>query len=483
MRPVIMPVLLAALTTIAQAATGQSTQTTLTYQGRLDKDGAPYSGTVDLSFSVWNAPGMGFELRAPLTVPGVTVTDGLFTTEFGVDTLDLPVDGFWIEVTVDDGMSGPQTLSPRQRYHAAPAAVQAKGAMIGASDSVIFARGEGGNIDASNSSSNTSSSETSIWQSFLPTEDGRIGQLLVSSNVLAGAGTKLGRFRLYEGEGVRGTQLYEEFFEPDINIGVIFLVPATELQVSAGVQYTFELQFTELPTLDVVPQIYSLSNSDPYRDGRASTGPNDDLTFELPIITSGGASAVVTGGDSLTLDGRLVVQGFISGGLDPVQLPGGSIEAVEIEDESGISSPAQSSVLLPSVNYSPIAQAAINVPAPGYVVAQYQGDINFGHVNGTASSYDIATSLDPNNAAQSTTSIFLISASLPSAGRVEPLSAIGVYAVPEAATYDFYAVGRKRLSSSPTPTMERGRLILTYHATNYAVPLSGTSVDGTATPR
>ncbi len=57
------------------------TQTTFTYQGRLDVQGEPYTGTADYRFSLFGSA-QGGPLLAPASmVAGLVVDDGVFTTE------------------------------------------------------------------------------------------------------------------------------------------------------------------------------------------------------------------------------------------------------------------------------------------------------------------------------------------------------------------------------------------------------------------
>lgn len=102
----------------AEAAPGSG----FTYQGRLDKDGAPANGSFDFQFALYDSLSGGAQIGPTLTVGRVSVSDGQFTValDFG------PV--FWneqrfLEARVRPASSGSYvTLSPRQLLTAAPIA-------------------------------------------------------------------------------------------------------------------------------------------------------------------------------------------------------------------------------------------------------------------------------------------------------------------------------------------------------------------------
>ena len=59
--------------------------TAFTYQGQLTGSGSPVHGTYDLTFKLWNASSGGAQVGSTFTVPGVVITNGLFTSvlDFG----------------------------------------------------------------------------------------------------------------------------------------------------------------------------------------------------------------------------------------------------------------------------------------------------------------------------------------------------------------------------------------------------------------
>src|ERR1039458_7864569 len=71
--------LLALLTLNSQLSTARAQGTAFTYQGQLQNNGSPASGTYNLQFSLFIASSGGSAVAGPLTSSGVIVTNGLFT--------------------------------------------------------------------------------------------------------------------------------------------------------------------------------------------------------------------------------------------------------------------------------------------------------------------------------------------------------------------------------------------------------------------
>jgi hypothetical protein len=92
--------------------------TTISYQGQLKQAGAPHSGTVEMSFSLWNQPTGPSQVGSTIT-QNVAVTNGLFQVEldFGHAFATGPR---WLQVEV-----GGSVLDPRQLVTAAPVALYA----------------------------------------------------------------------------------------------------------------------------------------------------------------------------------------------------------------------------------------------------------------------------------------------------------------------------------------------------------------------
>ncbi len=112
-----------------------------TYQGRLTSDGGePVDDSCDFRFTLWDDPDAGSQVGLLLSLPGVAVTDGLFTVQLDFGEV---FDGtaLWLEVAVQcSGDPGYSMLLPRQALTAAPYAVYAHNAdLLDGSDASAFA--------------------------------------------------------------------------------------------------------------------------------------------------------------------------------------------------------------------------------------------------------------------------------------------------------------------------------------------------------
>lgn len=99
--------------------------TQFTYQGQLQKAGAPLTGTADFQFSLWDAQIGGGQVGAIVAVNGVSVADGLFTVALDFGAAAFNGDARWLQIAVRSPAGGGPytTLSPRQAPTAAPNAL------------------------------------------------------------------------------------------------------------------------------------------------------------------------------------------------------------------------------------------------------------------------------------------------------------------------------------------------------------------------
>ncbi len=105
--------------------------TGFTYQGQLKQTGVPLTGTADFEFSLWDAVGAGDpptggnQVGSTLSVPAVSVSNGLFTTtlDFGVGAMNGRARWLQIGVRSPAGGGAFTTLAPRQAITAAPYAI------------------------------------------------------------------------------------------------------------------------------------------------------------------------------------------------------------------------------------------------------------------------------------------------------------------------------------------------------------------------
>lgn len=94
-------------------------ETSFIYQGQLQQDGAPFTGSADLAFELFNAPIDGDPVGSVVTHEGWPVEDGLFQVELDFGAV---FDGSprYLEVRVDGS-----PLTPRQAIRPAPMALYA----------------------------------------------------------------------------------------------------------------------------------------------------------------------------------------------------------------------------------------------------------------------------------------------------------------------------------------------------------------------
>lgn len=131
LRPATMLATVFALLLTAASAIAAPLGTNFTYQGKLQKDAAPYTGTADMLFRLYDDVGAGAQVGADVTLAGVNVTDGLFTVDLDFGSV---FDGtaLWLEVQVlTPGEGDYTTLAPRQLLAAAPYALHALSAPSG----------------------------------------------------------------------------------------------------------------------------------------------------------------------------------------------------------------------------------------------------------------------------------------------------------------------------------------------------------------
>jgi hypothetical protein len=103
--------------------------TAFTYQGQLQTDGSPASGTYNLTFSLFPKIIGGSAVAGPVTNNAVIVTNGLFTVviDFGSGVFDGMTN--WLAIGVEtNGVGTFSTLSPRQQLTPTPNAIFAENA-------------------------------------------------------------------------------------------------------------------------------------------------------------------------------------------------------------------------------------------------------------------------------------------------------------------------------------------------------------------
>ena len=115
----------------AFAALGVQQGTSWTYQGQLRRGGAPYNGTCNFQFSLWDAASGGTQKVTTQSINGVSVVNGVFTVtlDFGEvspigERSDFTGEARWLATSVQcSGDGGFTPLDPRQPITAAPYAL------------------------------------------------------------------------------------------------------------------------------------------------------------------------------------------------------------------------------------------------------------------------------------------------------------------------------------------------------------------------
>ena len=140
--------LIVALTPAAAPLAATPLGTGFTYQGQLKENGAPMDGTAHLRFSLWDAAGAGsppvggIQIGASHLLANVVVANGLFTVplnsggQFGANAFNGEARWIQIEVCADAGCGAFTTLAPRQALTAAPYALQTRGLIVDAENSL-----------------------------------------------------------------------------------------------------------------------------------------------------------------------------------------------------------------------------------------------------------------------------------------------------------------------------------------------------------
>lgn len=147
MRRLFLLIAILAAMTAAGPAMADPAGTAFTFQGYLEKDGLPYSGTADLEFRAYDALVGGTPQGGVLSLTGQTVESGLFTVSLDFGAI---FDGSarWLEVAVQTpGDVGFTTLDARVELQPTPYAISAPGGS--------FALPYAGSVDATGSTSGT----------------------------------------------------------------------------------------------------------------------------------------------------------------------------------------------------------------------------------------------------------------------------------------------------------------------------------------
>ena len=107
-----------------QFSTAHAQGTAFTYQGQLQNNGSPASGTYNLTFSLYATNTTGVAIAGPVTNNAVIATNGLFTVliDFGPGVFTGAAN--WLQIGVETNGASPfTTLAPRQQLTPVPYAI------------------------------------------------------------------------------------------------------------------------------------------------------------------------------------------------------------------------------------------------------------------------------------------------------------------------------------------------------------------------
>lgn len=397
--------LLAAIFAAAAQADGP-----MNYQGRLDNNGQPFTGVVDMRFQFWTDAQGGLTIGPLIEVPAVQVTEGLFNARFDFDEDAVALDGSpWLEIQVGAQGSGQYaSLDPRQPLDGSPYARQAAGAIKRDDGTVLITRDTGAstwiNTLFETPPLAITPTATEGWQSFTAETDATLRSADVR---LALVGAETLRIDIFEGEGTGGAFLGNDAiadYVVDQQSGVgFFRATNLDIPLAAGQLYTvafFGRDASKNPATFRAPVADNLG----YEFGQASVGAgsrNDNDFFARVNVESLSAPAVQAfepGGQFLAPE-ILADQGDIdtlfAGALyvsNTLGLPSNSIKPEHIESEAGAAgyTPPNSvlftkSLTMNAPDYEDVVTQAINRPASGYVMQLFSCVVRIDHVQGTQS--------------------------------------------------------------------------------------------------
>ena len=122
---------LIALVAIAPSLGETPLTTAFTYQGQLKEGGAPFDGTADFVFTLWDANVGGTRASMDITLNSVQVVNGLFTVTLDFGSV-FTGNARWLEVAVRGPAGGGvfTALAPRQPLTPTPLALQTWGIYV-----------------------------------------------------------------------------------------------------------------------------------------------------------------------------------------------------------------------------------------------------------------------------------------------------------------------------------------------------------------
>lgn len=358
-------VALCALGAMCLFAPVAAAQTAVTYQGRFDEAGSPYSGLLDVSFTVFDDPVAGNQIGPVTFRSGVEVIDGVFTTDFVYDRDGTAESPRFLEVQVrPENEPDFLTLSPRSPIRPAPEAGQTRAARLQPNgDTELGPEGLIVSVDAYNTfdtGQGTRSSELVHIQRFVSNATGPVQEVLGAFNTLPGAAINI------------ETDIFDVATGELVASGVIRNTTSTESSLPITLASAmllrdseYELVIRAFDNSTRQPVVMSIdvddTNADP--EGSYNGSATEDL-FGRIVVAENDGSVLVTAGGTVIAPNKLVVGP--EGGQDgAVILPEGSVNPEEMFAEPGVEFSGPDPDLLDDE----LARAVLLAPADGYVHA------------------------------------------------------------------------------------------------------------------
>lgn len=516
-------VLAAGLAVSASTALAAPLAPVFTYQGEIQRAGAPYTGTADVRFTLFDDAVAGAQVGATQTVNNVNVSNGVFTVNLdfgGAAWATGEARYMLIEVRTPSGGGAFTALSPRQPVTATPYAINA---LSGAAPFLVKPQGSSAQVLIA------PNSVTQIQQfNFTGTPVGGLGingsgSILRTQNgsgvptVLAGTSAdESGFIEQYTDTGSMAILFEAE--SPEYGQAGYMRLAGTAAGVSGGVIEVTDNDFTStlIATGGASGQGARISLFDP-TDGTESLRmfgetavPGGSIyTFDEngstewvlePDFSGNGAFMLLNNPDGGVLymesdlagDPAISLFGttssfFVGGasvGNDSLQVSTDAISSAEMFNEPGIANTQGGFIAIPT-SMTSLLSRSITVPAAGFVVVLFNGDASATHVSGSGSGLvewvidDVSGGFGSGNDDM----LWLIPSGSTSGLYDFSVASHAVFAVPSAGTYTYH-VNMSRSSNLTSSNLFDGQMTLMYFPTAYGttVPsLTGPTMRGTPT--
>lgn len=259
---------------IAPGAVAQEATTTVTYQGRMDSGGQPFTGTADIRVQLFR---LNLPVSTPLTRFGVSVVDGVFSIplDFGPEVATFG--GFsgslgqYIPAEIELSVRAPAgsgnfvTLSPRQPLKPAPSALGL----------VNFSRGGTSEVDVSQvADSQVFQINANVVQTLVPTRNGDVESVDLRL-VNTGSPTPLTLT-------LRGNTIVFGTSTVTVPSGTSIVTFPFPIGTNISTTSALRLDFNTTTTLGV-----RYSSTDVYAPGSANFLPTADIYFVLRLRGDG----------------------------------------------------------------------------------------------------------------------------------------------------------------------------------------------------